>query len=79
MEGIRHARAADAREWLAWYYLIRIVPPQHARKGVRRIPTCARIPFGSILYNAETTPGLLKISQERARTTLMNIRVSKPC
>eukprot|EP00959_Pyramimonas_sp_CCMP1952_P339012 7099497-Pyramimonas_sp.AAC.1 len=42
LEGIRNALAADAREWLARYFLTRIVPSQHARKGVRTISTCAR-------------------------------------
>eukprot|EP00959_Pyramimonas_sp_CCMP1952_P157590 3295658-Pyramimonas_sp.AAC.1 len=30
-EGLRHARAADAREWPAWYEFTRIVPPTTAR------------------------------------------------
>eukprot|EP00959_Pyramimonas_sp_CCMP1952_P405862 8506125-Pyramimonas_sp.AAC.1 len=39
-ERVRHARAADAREWPAWYSLTRILPLKRARKGVRMSSTC---------------------------------------
>eukprot|EP00959_Pyramimonas_sp_CCMP1952_P133937 2801301-Pyramimonas_sp.AAC.1 len=32
---VRHARAADAREWPAWYLLTRIVPPSTRARAFR--------------------------------------------